>query len=316
MRVVIVGTGGVGGLVGALLARAGADVAFVARGANLEALRTKGLHVEGAIGDFSVPPLEASEDPSQLRPADVVLVALKTWQVAEMAPRLAPLLSGGGFAVPLQNGLEAHERLAAGLGAARVSGGLCHMISWSEGPGFIKQTGPAPGITVGEWDGGLSPRLEALGALFTRAGIRPTLAPRVQADVWEKALFVEAYGAVGAVARLPLGRLREGPGTRALLVQAMTETAQVAAASGQALAAGPVERAMVRVDLLPAEATASMHRDLLAGRPSELDDQTGAILRAAERVGLGDAVPLHRFLFACLWPHEQAARAAPRVSPG
>ncbi len=309
MRVVVVGTGGVGGLVGALLARAGAEVAFVARGANLEALRTRGLRVEGAIGNFAVLPLEASDDPALLRPADVVLVALKTWQVAAMAPRLTPLLAGGGFVVPLQNGLEAHGRLAAGLGAERVVGGLCHMISWSEGPGLIKQTGPAPGITVGEWGGGLSPRLEALAALLTSAGIRPTLTKRVQADLWEKALFVEAYGAVGAVARLPLGRLRAAPETRALLEQAMTETARVAAASGQVLADGPVERAMARVDLLPAEATASMHRDLLAGRPSELDDQTGAILRAAQRAGLGDSVPLHRYLFACLWPHEQTARS-------
>jgi len=310
MRVVIVGTGGVGGLVGALLARAGAEVAFVARGANLEALRTKGLRVDGAIGSFAVLPLEAEEDPALLRPADVVLVALKTWQVAEMAPRLAPLLASGGFAVPLQNGLEAHDRLAAGLGPERVVGGLCHMISWSEGPGLIKQTGPAPGITVGEWGGGVTPRLEALGAVLQSAGIRPTLAPRVQGDLWEKALFVEAYGAVGAVARLPLGRLRASPGTRALLEQAMRETARVAAASGQVLGEQPVERAMARIDVLPEAATASMHRDLLANRPSELDDQTGAILRAAERAGVGGEVPLHRFLFSCLWPHEQAARAA------
>jgi 2-dehydropantoate 2-reductase len=308
MRVVVVGTGGVGGLVGALLARAGAEVAFVARGANLEALRTTGLRVEGSIGSFSVPPLEAQEDPALLRPADVVLVALKTWQVAAMAPRLAPLLSAGGFAVPLQNGLESHDRLAAGLGAERVVGGLCHMISWSEGPGLIRQTGPAPGVTMGEWGGGVSARLTPLGALFTAAGIRPNLTPRVQAEVWEKALFVEAYGAVGAVARLNLGQLRGSPETRALLEQAMTETAQVAAASGQTLDRA-VERAMARVDALPAAATASMSRDLLAGRPSELDDQTGAILRAADRVGLGGAVPLHRFLFACLWQHEQAARA-------
>jgi 2-dehydropantoate 2-reductase len=182
------------------------------------------------------------------------------------------------------------------------------MISWNDGPGLIRQTGPGPGVTVGEWAGGVSPRLEALAPLFAAAAIRLTLAPRVQADVWEKALFVEAYGAVGAVARLELGRLRAAPETRALLEQAMHETARVAQASGTPLAADAVARAMARVDSLPPAATASMHRDLQAGRPSELDDQTGAIVRAAERVGLG--VPLHRFLFACLWPHEQAARAA------
>lgn len=310
MRIAIVGTGAVGGLLGALLSRGGAEVSFVARGAHLEALRREGLRVEGAVGSFSVPPPRASEDPAALGPHDAVLVAVKSWQVAGVAPSLRPLLSGGGFAVPLQNGLEARDRLAAALGAERVAGGLCHMISWVERPGLIRQTGFAPSVTVGEWPGGGSDRLEALRAAFDRAGVAATVSPDIQAAVWEKALFVEALGAVGAAVRLPVGAWRAVSESRALLTSAMTETDAVARAGGTKLGQPAIDRALARIDALPPDATASMQRDVAAGRPSELDDQTGAIVRIAAQRTV--EVPVHRFLLGCLVPHERAARAALR----
>jgi 2-dehydropantoate 2-reductase len=307
MRIAIVGAGGVGGLLGALLLRGGHQVSFVARGAQLQALRAQGLSVEGAVGTFSVPPPPAAEEATQLPPADAVLVAVKAWQVSSLAPSLAPLLSAGGFAVPLQNGVEARDRLAAALGPERVVGGLCHMISWIERPGLLRQTGPAPSVTVGEWSGGGSPRLQQLCEALSDAGISAAIAPRVQDAVWEKALFVEALGAVGAAARLPVGSWRAVPESRALLLGAMRETDAVARACGSELGESAVGRALARIDALPPEATASMQRDLAAGRPSELDDQTGAIVRIAQQRGV--AAPLHVALLGALAPHERAARA-------
>lgn len=301
MRIAVVGAGGVGGLLGALLARAGSEVSFVARGAQLAALRSAGLQVEGTVGNFGTGPLRAAEDPGALGAQDAVLCAVKTWQVASVAESLRGL---GGFVVPLQNGLEAHDRLAAVLGEERVVGGLCHMFSQIERPGVIRQSGLQPSVTVGEWKGGGSPRLEALRAELERAGVAARIAPAVQAEVWEKALFVEALGAVGAAVHLPVGRWRSVPEARAIVVGAMSETRAVARAHGVELPESAIERALQRIDGLPPEGTTSMQRDLAAGRPSELDDQTGAIVRLADRRAV--PVPVHRFLLGCLLPHARA----------
>jgi 2-dehydropantoate 2-reductase len=308
MNITIVGSGGVGGLLGALLSRAGANVSFIARGAHLAALGTDGLQVDGTIGTFSTGPLRASDGPSTLGPADAVLVAVKAWQVSALASSLRPLVADGGIVVPLQNGLEARDRLADALGADRVVGGLCHMISFIERPGLVRQSGGAPSVTVGEWSGGGSARLDRLTAWLSRAGIGAAVAPSIQAALWEKALFVEALGAVGAAVRLPVGAWRGISESRALLVGAMRETDAVARAGGVELGEAAVGRALARIDSLPADASASMQRDLAAGRPSELDDQTGAIVRFAMRRNV--AVPIHEALLGALVPHERDARRA------
>ena len=307
MRIAIVGSGGVGGLLGAMLLRGGSEVAFLARGAQLEAMRAGGLRVEGPVGSFAVPVPAASDDPAQLGRADAVLIAVKTWQMDGLSERLRPMLAGGGFVVSLQNGVEARDRLAEVLGEQRVAGGLCHLISWIEQPGLVRQVGPVPRVTVGEWEGGGSERLVRLAAELTRAGITAKIAPQIRAAVWDKALFVESFGAVGAVLRLPAGAWRAQPEPRAMLEEAMRETDEVARAAGAELGEPAIERALSFVDAVPAESTTSMHRDLLAGKPSELDEQTGAIVRAADRLKI--PAPLHKYLYACLLPHERAARA-------
>ena len=308
MRIAIVGAGGVGGLIGGLLARAGTQVAFVARGEQLRAIREGGLRVDSPRGSFTVSGVEASDDPAALAPADVVLVAVKGWQVREVAPRLAPLLRPGGFAVPLENGVEAAEDLARALGDDRVAGGLCFMLSWLEAPGRVRHVGEALRVTVGERAGGTSPRLEALAAELRRASVDVELAADVAAATWEKFLFIEPLGSVGAATRAPVGVLRTLPESRSLLVAAMEETARLARARGVKLSADAVARALEIVDRMPADATASMQRDVQAGRPSELFDQTGAVVRLGKESAM--PAPVHAFLYAVLLPQEQAARRA------
>ncbi|HET9599486.1 MAG TPA: 2-dehydropantoate 2-reductase [Anaeromyxobacteraceae bacterium] len=313
MRIAVVGAGGVGALVGGLLARAGNEVAFVARGAQLAALREKGLRVESARGSFHLPRVEASDDPASLRPAEAVLVAVKGWQVAEVAPRLAPLLAPGAFAVPLENGVEAADRLAAALGEERVVGGLCHMIAWLEAPGLVRQQGEMLRVTLGKRPDGAGARLEPLAAALRAAGIDAVLADDVEAAVWEKFLFISAFGGVGAATRAPAGVVRSRPETRALLSSAMEEVAALARARGVRLASGAVARALAIVDGLAPGATASMQRDVQAGRPSELVDQTGAIVRLAREAGV--PAPVNGFLLAALLPQEVAARTAAGLPP-
>jgi 2-dehydropantoate 2-reductase len=309
MRIAVVGAGGVGAVVGGLLQHAGHEVAFVARGRQLEALRSGGLTVESPRGSFHLPRVEAEEDPARLSPAEVVLVCVKGWQVPEVASRLAPLLGAGGFAVPLENGVESAGQLCAALGAERVVGGLCFMLSRLDRPGKVVHVGESLRVTVGELTGPTrSPRLLALQGALQAAQVDCAIAPDIAAATWEKFLFIEPLGAVGAATRAPIGALRALRESRALLVAAAEEVAALARARGVQLAPDAVARTLATVDRMPADATASMQRDLMAGRPSELLDQTGAVVRLGREVEL--PLPVHAFLWAVLRPQEQAARAA------
>jgi 2-dehydropantoate 2-reductase len=308
MRIAVIGTGGVGGVFGGLLAHAGNDVAFVARGEHLAAIRAGGLRVHGPWGTHTVR-VQVADAPSGLAggaPFDAVLVCVKAGQVREVAPRLRPLVGPDTVVVPLQNGVEAAARLAGALGEGPVAGGLCHVIAWREGPGEVRTTGKPLQITVGEMAGGESPRLERLAAAIRASGAGAVVAEDVVAAAWEKFLFIEPFSSVGAATRASLGVMRAEPRTRALLVAVAEEVAAVAGALGVRIAPDAVARTVARYDELPPTTTASMQRDVVAGRPSELEEQTGSLVRIAGEVGV--SVPAHDLLLAILLPQEAAAR--------
>jgi 2-dehydropantoate 2-reductase len=253
----------------------------------------------------------AAADPAGLAggpPFDAVLVCVKAGQVREVAAALGPLVGDGTLVVPLQNGVEAAGVLAAEIGPERVAGGLCHVFAWREGPGEVRTTGNPLQITLGELGGPPSPRLARLAEAIRGAGVGAVLAADVVAAAWEKFLFIDPFGSVGSVTRAPIGVTRSEPRTRALLVAALEEVEAVARARGVALPADAVARTLARYDELPAEGTASMQRDVAAGRPSELHEQTGAVVRLGEEAGV--SIPVHRFLYAALLPQEAAARRA------
>jgi 2-dehydropantoate 2-reductase len=309
MRVAVFGSGGVGAYFGGRLARAGHSVAFVARGPHLEALRRDGLAVESVAGDFTVRPVEATSDPREIGPVDVVLVGVKAWQVRAAAEALGPLLGADTFVVPLQNGVEAADELGEVIGAGRVIGGLCRIMSFVAGPGRIKHTGIVPRIDLGEFDGRVSARVTALReALAAAEGVSAVVPPDIAVALWEKFLFIAPVSAVGAVTRMPAGVFRAVPETRAMLTESMVEILAVARARGVALGTDAVATTLAIVDGLPAEGTASMQRDILEGRPSELEYQIGAVVRLAARAGV--AAPASAFLYASLLPAERRARAS------
>ncbi len=307
MRIVIVGTGGVGGLLGALLARSGAEVAFVARGATLAALSTQGLSLESPLGAFRAKVL-AAEDPAALGKADAVLVSVKSWQVPEVAPRLAPLIGDETVVVPLQNGVEAAAQLAAALGPGPVLGGLCWLFAWTEGPGRIRHVGAAPRVTVGERRGGSSARVERLCGMLQAAGIEATASTEVEVATWDKFVFIDPFSSVGATTRVSAGVFRSLPESRALLQAAVQEVEALARARGVKLRSDAAARTLAQIDALPPDSVSSMERDMMAGRPSEFNEQTGAVVRFARESKID--VPVHRFMYAALLPQELAARRA------
>jgi 2-dehydropantoate 2-reductase len=306
MRIAVIGVGGVGGYFGARLAQAGEDVTFIARAETLRALRESGLRVESVDGDVLVQPALATDDPATLGPVDLVLLAVKGWQASEAIEAMRPLMGLDTVAVPLLNGVEAPDQLAAVYGKERVAGGLCGLFGAIVTPGHIRNALPQPFIAFGMLDTTPNERLERLRDAYERVGVRATIANDIRAALWEKLLFVGPFGGVGAVTGAPVGVFRSLPETRALLEGAMAEVIEVARAQGSVLAEDAMARAFAIVDGSPEEATASMQRDILAGRPSELESQIGGVIRRARESDV--ATPIHAMLYASLLPQERRAR--------
>jgi 2-dehydropantoate 2-reductase len=297
----------VGGYFGGRLAQAGEDVVFIARGDHLKAMQTAGLRVDSIEGDFVVDPIQATDDPTQAGVVDAILVAVKAWHVPEAAEAMRPMVAPETFVVPLENGVEAPSQLAEVLGEEHLLGGLCRIISALVEPGHIRHAGISPTITFGELDGRRSARTERLRDAFHVAeGATPELAPDIHAAMWEKFLFIAALSGVGAVTRVPIGVLRLLPETRRLLEEAMVEILSLAQALGIALSPGTVTETMAFIDHLPASGTASMQRDVMAGRPSELESQSGAVVRLGCEAGVD--TPVHGFIYRSLLPQELRAR--------
>jgi 2-dehydropantoate 2-reductase len=306
MRIAIVGVGGVGGYFGAKLAQVGEEVVFIARGEHLRTMRERGLRLESADGDVTVQPAHATDDPAAVGAVDVVLVAVKGWQLPDAIATVRPLVSLGTLVVPLLNGVEAPDQLVVELGREHVAGGLCGLSGFIVGPGHVRQILPQPYITIGELDNSRTARIERLHEALARTGARAMIAPDIRAALWEKLLMVEPLGAVGAVTRAPVGALRTLPETSAMLDGTMREVWQVARALGVAVADDAVARARAIVDGMPPQAAASLQRDIIAGRPSELETQIGAVVRSARQAAT--AAPLHDCFYAALLPQECRAR--------
>ena len=311
MHVAVFGTGAVGGYFGGRLAEAGSDVAFIARGRQLRALRDDGLTVESPDGDLRIAPARATDDPAEVGTVDLVIVGTKAWQVAEAGRALRPMIGPGTSVLPLQNGVEASAELARELGEEHVLGGMCKIAAEVAAPGRIRHMGVDPVVVFGELDNRRTDRVEALKRAFDDArGVHAEIAPDIQAAVWRKFLFIVAVSGIGAITRVPIGAFRAVPETRDLLIRVMEEVHDVARARGIHLGADPIEHTLAFIDELPEGATASMHRDIVAGRPSELEYQNGAVVRLGQAAGVD--TPLNRFLYHALLPAERLARRETR----
>lgn len=306
MRIAIFGTGGAGGYFGAQLARAGEDVTFIARGDHLQAIRSNGLRVETLQGDIVIQPAQANDDPTQVGVVDVVLVGVKAWQIVDSAQAMRALIGPDTFVVPLQNGVEAPSQLADALGEDHVLGGLCATFSRVAAPGVIHSIGGAHFIKFGELDHRPSKRAERLRQTFERAGVQVEAPLNIHVALWEKLLFVASFGGLGAVTRAPIGVLRSLPETRAMLEGSMREVWRVARARDITVADGVVERTMAFVDALAPDATTSLQRDIIDGKPSELEAWSGAVARLGREVDV--QTPLHTFYYHSLLPSELRAR--------
>jgi 2-dehydropantoate 2-reductase len=306
MHIVIFGSGGVGGYFGGRLAQAGEQVTFIARGPHLQAMRSDGLFVESNKGDFSIYPVDATDDTTQVHEVDAVLVCVKTWQIDDCARMIIPMLSQKTIVVPLENGIEAPSQLADVVGKEHVLGGLCRLSSFIVSPGHIHQTGIEPTIEIGELDNHPSKRANALLDSFHRAGITAAIPADINAAMWDKFLFISASSGMGALTRVPVGFYRNQPGARRILVEALNECFVIALASEINLPADSVATTLAFIDALPVGTIPSMQKDIMEGRPSELESQNGAVVRMGHALNI--PTPTHEFIYNCLLPQEMQAR--------
>jgi 2-dehydropantoate 2-reductase len=296
MRIVVMGSGGVGGYFGARLAQAGNQVSFIARGKHLEALRSRGLTVKSALGDLQLA-VNAYEDPRDAGEADVVMFAVKLWDTEGAAQRIKPL---GGYVIPFQNGVESIERLGRVLGRERVMGGSAYIATRIAAPGVIEHTGTMERLRFGAVLPAQRPAAQAFLEACKAARINAELADDIVAVNWEKFVFLVAVSSTTTLARAPLGVVRADPDLRWMFERCMRETWALGRKRGVALADDFVDKQMAFLDTLPAEMRASMLHDLEAGNPIEAPWLCGAVARMSAEAGL--EAPVNRAVFAALKP--------------
>ena len=305
MRIAVMGTGGVGGYFGARLAQAGHDVAFIARGAHLAALRARGLRVESAGGNVEVPEIVATDDPSSLAPVDVVMFCVKLWDVEAAAPQVAPLVARGGVVIAFQNGIDSHAILARVLGASRVLGGVAYIAAAILAPGVVVHTGTMARLRVGAFDEALTGRAKAFVHACTQAGIDAELAADIRRALWEKFAFLSALSGVTALSRQPVGFVRADPDLRAAFEAAMKEAVALARAENVALSDDFLSRQTRALDGLPADMRSSMQNDLLAGNRLEAPWLCGRVAELSAKAGI--AAPVSATIYAGLKPYVDGA---------
>jgi 2-dehydropantoate 2-reductase len=299
MKIAVIGAGGVGGYFGGRLAQAGVDTTFIVRRKTWDVLR-----VDSINGDFVVERPQVTDDPASVGPVDAILVAVKAWQLPEL--NLAPMIGKDTVVVPLENGIDAPDVLSELVGRDHVAGGLCAIVSFLVEPGHVKHASFDPMVMLGELDHRRSERLERLREAFLRANVNAEIPPDIHHSMWTKFLFIATLSGIGALTRAPVGVWRNVPEVRELADTSLREVVALATARGVDLGHDPVAKTWERYDAMPPASTSSMQRDIMEGKPSELDAQLGAIVRLARENGV--PVPVTSFVYNALLPQERVSR--------
>jgi 2-dehydropantoate 2-reductase len=307
MRIAVVGAGGVGGGFGAALAKAGADVTFIARGAHLAAMKSAGLKVTGPRGDTHLVPTRATDDPAEIGKADIVLFCVKLWDVESAGARIKPIVGPGTAVIPLQNGVDAAERLIPILGRDAVMGGVAQISASITAPGTIQQVGTFMRMVFGEFDGKRSKRAEDFLALCLKSGFDASLSDQILTELWMKFILLASNAGIMALARQPIGALRDDPDLRPIFTAAYRETIEVGRAKGVALPADALERIVESTRHFPPGMKASMALDLDRGNRLEVPWLSGKVAELGRQFGI--PTPTHSMMYAMLKPYVMGAAA-------
>jgi 2-dehydropantoate 2-reductase len=306
-RVAVIGVGGIGGPYGAALAKAGAEVIFVARGAHLAAIRENGLRIEGDRGETHIREAQATDDVAGIGTVDFVLSCVKLWDVEGVAEQIRAIVGPHTAVIPLQNGVDAAERMTRTLGHEAVMGGTAFVTGTIVKPGVIRQTGTYQQMTFGELDGGISQRGMRLRDLCKAGGFEGVLSSDIMVPVWQKFILLVPLSGLNALTRLPLGKWRDDPDLSALYEAALRETVAVGLAEGVRLPPDIIDKTLAMMRAMPPYHTTSMGNDLIRGNRLELPWFAGKVVELGRRRGI--PTPVNGFIYAALKPYINGAPA-------
>jgi 2-dehydropantoate 2-reductase len=301
MRIAVMGTGGTGGYFGGLLARAGEEVTFIARGDHLEEIRKNGLAIKSVLaGDFSIP-ANATDNTQDIGPVDFVLFCVKAYDNATAADQIRPLIEPETVVLSVQNGIDNEQQIGEVIGPEHIVGCVSYVSSIIDSPGVVSQTGGPGKIVLGEMQGGKSARTETIQSTLQNSGIAAELHPDIQVALWQKFLAICGVNGITALTRLPMGEILACEETRNLMRGTMAEVEAVARASGANLPEGCVDQSMDFFSSLEPSIRGSMYYDLAAGRRLEVDVLNGTIVRLGSEHGI--PTPINFAIYAALKPY-------------
>ena len=297
----IMAAGAVGGYFGARMAAAGHDVAFIARGAHLDAIRRDGLRIESTHGDLHLKDLNVTDDPKQVGPVDVVLFAVKLWDTETAGEQTRPLVGSNTRVITLQNGVDSVEQLAPILGDNVTIGGTTYVVTTIAKPGVIRQTGATPRVHCGRLDGHPDAVLASCVEQIKAANIDIKLTDHMRLDIWMKFVLLSGTSGITASTRQPLGVIRDDDDMRAFFYKLMHETMAVGRATGVEFPPDFPAELDCSVAAFPPTMKASMANDLDAGNRLELDWLAGKIIALGRKYGI--STPGHEAVYAILKPY-------------
>ena len=307
MRVAIFGAGGIGGYHGGRLAEIGEELVIIARGKHLKAIQQQGLKIDSTKGDFIVYPKLATDNPSEAGEVDTIIVGVKAWQVPEAAKAMRPMVGSETAVVSLQNGVDVPHQLAAVLGAEHIVIGLSLVRCFIVGPGHLRNTQAVdPNLQLGEMDRRPSERVERLRRISEQSGLTVTIPKDIHTAMWEKFLLFSVASGLGAITRMNTGTWRTLPETRQMAETAVREIVILAQATGISLPEDSVKSTMHLIDSMKEEHSTSMAKDILDGRPSELQAAIGEVVRLGRQFGVDTQV--NTLIYTSLLPQEMNAR--------
>ncbi len=305
MKIAIIGTGGIGGYFGGMLARAAFDVNFLARGKHFAAIKSSGLTVKSINTEFHIGNVQIFDRIRDIGISDLIILCVKAWQIKEIREDIKSIMNSDSVVLPLQNGVMAVEELSEVINKSNILGGLCRIISKIESPGIINHFGISPSVTFGEIDKSVSNRVLEIKAVFDKAEINNQISNDIDSDLWKKFIAICASGLL-AVSRTTYGEMRELKETREMLIDLLNEIITLAIKIGIKIERDFLNQALSFIDSFPYDSTSSLTRDIWEGKPSEIDYQNGTVVKLGEKFGV--PTPVNKFIYNCILPMELKAR--------
>jgi 2-dehydropantoate 2-reductase len=293
--------GAVGAYFGGRMQAAGHDVAYIARRAHLDALRKDGLKIESVHGDLHLPKVNATDDPKQIGPVDIVLFAVKLWDTETAAELAKPLVGPNTRVITLQNGVDSYERVSGILGKEQTCPGTAYIAAVLGGPGVMRHTSKFATMRVGRMDGKPDTKLAAFVEAAKAANIDIQPQDDMNRERWQKFIFLSSMAGVNCMMREPIGKVLADPDTRRFYRTLMEECLKVGQTSGAKVPESWVDDRMTFSDNAPPGMKASMYHDLEAGNRLELDWLTGKVVSLGHQLGV--PVPASEAVYAAVKLH-------------